>query len=332
MLTIYTLAAVPFFTGGLVVTLAISRMSSRVNAVYAADLLGAAAGCLVLLPLLNRLGAPGVVLGASALAVAAAILFVPRSGRARTAVLGAAILAVPLIGQASGIARFDITDTKGHQGDRVLFSKWNSFSRVGRLRARPRRLVAQPRLQGSTAGHALHGHRLGRFDADSAGVARLVERSVSAIRAHRAGLPAQGRGLGAGGWGLGAGGWGLGARGSGRRLGGLRRWSSGLEADATSCRRSCSARGTSTAWRSIRSSPTTSWGTGFETTRAASTPIPTSASSSMTDAASSVEARNGTTSSRRRWWTRGPRPQPGLTPSPRTPCIPSRRSTIISIT
>ena len=36
MLTIYALAALPFFTGGLVVTLAITRMSSRVNAVYAA--------------------------------------------------------------------------------------------------------------------------------------------------------------------------------------------------------------------------------------------------------------------------------------------------------
>ena len=37
MLTIYALAALPFFTGGLVVTLAISRLSSRINAVYAAD-------------------------------------------------------------------------------------------------------------------------------------------------------------------------------------------------------------------------------------------------------------------------------------------------------
>ena len=40
MLTIYALAALPFFTGGLVITLAISRLSSRINAVYAADLLG----------------------------------------------------------------------------------------------------------------------------------------------------------------------------------------------------------------------------------------------------------------------------------------------------
>src|SRR4051794_26456828 len=43
MLLIYALAALPFFAGGLVITLAISRMSSRIGPVYAADLIGAAA-------------------------------------------------------------------------------------------------------------------------------------------------------------------------------------------------------------------------------------------------------------------------------------------------
>jgi len=78
MLTIYALAALPFFSGGLVVTTAISRLSAQVNSVYAADLIGAAAGCLMLIPLLDRLGAPGVVLAAAALSVAAAVLFAPR--------------------------------------------------------------------------------------------------------------------------------------------------------------------------------------------------------------------------------------------------------------
>src|SRR3954464_16004672 len=81
MLTIYALAALPFFAGGLVVTLAISRLSARINAVYAADLIGAAGGCLVLIPLLDRLGAPGVVLTAAALSIAAAILFASRRRR-----------------------------------------------------------------------------------------------------------------------------------------------------------------------------------------------------------------------------------------------------------
>ena len=36
-----------------------------------------------------------------------------------------------IAGQASGVAVFDVTDTKGHTKDHVLFSKWNSFSRIG---------------------------------------------------------------------------------------------------------------------------------------------------------------------------------------------------------
>ena len=131
MLTIYALAALPFFGGGLVVTLAISRLSSRINAVYAADLTGAAIGCLILIPLLDRLGAPGVVLGAATLPLIAATLFAPANSRGGVAGIGAAIMLLPLAGQLSGLALFDVTVTKGHQGDRVLFSKWNSFSRIG---------------------------------------------------------------------------------------------------------------------------------------------------------------------------------------------------------
>ncbi len=130
MLAIYLLAALPFFTGGLVITLAISRFSSRINAVYAADLMGAALGCLVLIPLLNTIGAPGVVLGAAALAVFAAWLFAPEDARRRTLAIGLVVLAIPLTGQLSGLATFDVVNTKGHQGDRILFSKWNSFSRI----------------------------------------------------------------------------------------------------------------------------------------------------------------------------------------------------------
>ncbi len=131
MLTIYALATLPFFSGGLVVTIAISRLAARINAVYAADLTGAAAGCLLLIPLLNELGAPGVVLTAAALAIVAGVLFSPAAGRSRAAIVGAAVMLLPILGQATGVATFDVTDTKGHQGDRVLFSKWNSFSRIG---------------------------------------------------------------------------------------------------------------------------------------------------------------------------------------------------------
>src|SRR5262245_61457962 len=130
MLAIYTLAALPFFTGGGVMSVAFSRMTDRINVLYAADLIGAAAGCLALIPLLNWLGAPGVVMMAAALSAIAAISFAPAVRRRSFAAASCALLAAAALVQASGLSPFDLVDTKGHLGDRVLFSKWNSFSRV----------------------------------------------------------------------------------------------------------------------------------------------------------------------------------------------------------
>src|SRR5687767_4397688 len=95
MIAIYTLAALPFFTGGAVISLAITRLRRHVNVVYGADLIGAAVGCLLLLPLLNRFGAPGVVLLAAVLGGAAALLFSPARMMARTAVIAALAVGIP---------------------------------------------------------------------------------------------------------------------------------------------------------------------------------------------------------------------------------------------
>jgi len=130
MLSIYLLAALPFLSGGAVISTAFARLTTRINLLYAADLIGAAAGCLALIPLLNTFGAPGVVLVAAALSLAAAMSFTGAGSRARVAAMSVAVLAIPLAAQLAGARPFDVRDTKGHEGDRVLFSKWNSFSRI----------------------------------------------------------------------------------------------------------------------------------------------------------------------------------------------------------
>jgi hypothetical protein len=130
MLAIYALAALPFLGGGAVLAVAFARGARRMNVLYAADLLGAAAGCAALIPLLDALGAPGVVIAAAALACAAAPALAPSAARFRVAGAAAALLAVPITAQVVGAAPVDVVDTKGHDKDRVLFSKWNSFSRV----------------------------------------------------------------------------------------------------------------------------------------------------------------------------------------------------------
>jgi len=130
MLAIYGLAALPFFTGGSVMSVAFARLAHRVNVLYAADLIGAAVGCLALIPLLNWVGAPGVVLTAAALSLAAALAFAAPAARTRVSIAGSALFALTAALQLIGAVPFDVIDTKGHVGDTILFSKWNSFSRV----------------------------------------------------------------------------------------------------------------------------------------------------------------------------------------------------------
>jgi hypothetical protein len=68
-LTIATaVLAVPFYLSGVVVTIALTRTGAQIGALYAWDLLGAAAGCLAVVPLLNGVGLSGAALVAGAAA------------------------------------------------------------------------------------------------------------------------------------------------------------------------------------------------------------------------------------------------------------------------
>jgi hypothetical protein len=130
LFVIYVLAALPFFTGGAVISLAFARLTERINMLYGADLLGAAAGCLALVPLMNQLGAPGVVVGAATLSAVASMCFAPVAWRRRVVYAAVVLVAIPALLQFQGLPLFDVVYTKGRDDYNVLFSKWNSFSRV----------------------------------------------------------------------------------------------------------------------------------------------------------------------------------------------------------
>ena len=94
------------------------------------------------------------------------------------------VLLVPIAGQLSGRAGFDVVDTKGHQGDRILFSKWNSFSRIGVYERTHGDWSLSPAYKGP-----LPETRF--MDIDSAASTpilhldrRPLERAVPALRAH----------------------------------------------------------------------------------------------------------------------------------------------------
>src|SRR4051812_2862556 len=129
MCVMYLLSALPFFTGGAAISIAISRLTGSVNAIYAADLLGAGAGCLLLMPALNQFGAPGAIVISALLGLVAASCFVAPAARRRLAL--STVVCAAVIGTAAAAGAFLVSTTKGHEQDQVLFSKWNSFSRIG---------------------------------------------------------------------------------------------------------------------------------------------------------------------------------------------------------
>jgi MFS family permease len=129
---LYFLSALPFLFAGALVSLVISETIERIERVYFFDLLGAAAGCLALIPLLNLFGGPNTVIVVAVLfSVTSAIWYgldKNVSGRA-TAVAIALGLAGLLVVNIK-YNWLDVRNAKGAILENERFVKWNSFSRI----------------------------------------------------------------------------------------------------------------------------------------------------------------------------------------------------------
>ena len=128
---IYFTTALPFFVAGTIVSLAVSEAIQKVSRVYFFDLLGAAGGCLLLVPLLDLLGGLNTVLVAAVLFAVAAAIWHSMDGSiaGRAASVGLALLLVAFLTYNTTAHVLEIRyakDQKLAQG----FEKWNSFSRI----------------------------------------------------------------------------------------------------------------------------------------------------------------------------------------------------------
>ncbi len=131
LLAVYVIAALPFLAGGAALAVAVSRLYRDIGRVYASDLIGAAAGCLLLIPVLNIVGGPGALLFAAGLSALGAWLFAPEADRRR----GLGWLVPVLVAAVALIVQvwrpwLDIREAKGREAEHPLYSKWNSFSRI----------------------------------------------------------------------------------------------------------------------------------------------------------------------------------------------------------
>ena len=129
---VYLAGALPFLLAGTVISSAIAETVDRVDRVYFFDLIGAAAGCLLFVPLLDVTGGPNTVIGAAVMfAAAAAIWFtLGASWRGRTLAVAVALSLVGLVVLNTKRPLVDVRYAKGERLARELFVKWNAFSRV----------------------------------------------------------------------------------------------------------------------------------------------------------------------------------------------------------
>ncbi|HEX8803639.1 MAG TPA: hypothetical protein VF743_05585, partial [Acidimicrobiales bacterium] len=129
--------SVPFVCSGVVVCLALTRFPDRVNRLYAADLVGAGLGCVLLVVVFRWLDGPSLVIGISSLACLGALLFAADAGlRGGTVLSGVLLVALAAVtvgnsvrhGQGDPFIR--ILWEKEHQDTLHTYDRWNAFSRV----------------------------------------------------------------------------------------------------------------------------------------------------------------------------------------------------------
>ena len=118
---------------GVVVSLAIAKTVKDVSRVYFYDLIGAAIGCLLLVPLLDWVGGPGTVIMAGAFFALAGALWhslAPASGRRVMISIGLATVLVLLVIANRDSNMIDVRYAKGGRIQGEEYVQWNSFSRI----------------------------------------------------------------------------------------------------------------------------------------------------------------------------------------------------------
>lgn len=134
----YLSLTVPFFFSGLAVGAALAAYPERAGPLYAANLLGSAAGPPLALPALASLGGPGAIFAACLLGwLAVGLLGWPRMRPGRAAGFGLIALALlalsrypPALADVRLTPYQALSQASLYPGTRLLFQRWNAFSRV----------------------------------------------------------------------------------------------------------------------------------------------------------------------------------------------------------
>ncbi len=133
----YIVIAIPFVFSGIAACLSLTKFERDVGKLYAADLLGAGSGCLILVPLLSVADGPSTVIIIASVAALGG-LFYSWTGSSKNLRVLASILTVLLL--SVGVANAALYPTHqqfiklrwvhGSLEEMPIYEKWNAFSRI----------------------------------------------------------------------------------------------------------------------------------------------------------------------------------------------------------
>jgi hypothetical protein len=134
----YLLLAIPFFFAGINVTLALTRLTVRVGKLYAADLIGAASGCILFAVGLEVMDGPTAAFFVAGLLCFASLAYAwnrqaPRFLQVTAALLGIGLAGFVLLHRQqvqAGTPWVALRYVRGEVEGRPLYERWNSFSRL----------------------------------------------------------------------------------------------------------------------------------------------------------------------------------------------------------
>jgi hypothetical protein len=133
----YPLLSIPFYYSGICVCVALTKFPNRTSRLYAADLAGAASGCILVICVLEITDALTALVVVALMGSLAVILFATdqcQSSLRRNAVILSSVFCTFVIANSllvrSQASPLRVTWAQGHPEPRPLYEKWNSFSRI----------------------------------------------------------------------------------------------------------------------------------------------------------------------------------------------------------
>lgn len=133
--TTYTLISVPFIFSGIIISLILTKVKINLNTVYAFDLIGAAAGCIAVLFLINSAGGPTSVIITAVIPAITSMLFIENKKSTKLLLILYAlslscfgVIHAVMVNNQEPLIRLQWI--RAEYSPKPLYEKWNSFTRV----------------------------------------------------------------------------------------------------------------------------------------------------------------------------------------------------------